>query len=315
MEGAFVHVRHAYVSYKPQSGLKALLGKKVPPVVALSDVSCSFEEGSHTVIFGHVASGKTTLLKMLAGLCVPDQGSVAVAGKRPDANPAGVSGYVSVDQAEGVHETAYEILHEFGVLHQQQHLPAIIGEMASVLGITHILHRSVQECSLGERIKLLIARAAISSAPVVLLDDVADLLGVEETQLILRTVFSGRTVCLTTRSVRVAEELNLPIVLLHQSSLVHSGTKDAIAHETGVARIVDAWVEGMRYDLLRKLRAHPGVLDVRLMPTDQFEGTRVRITLRNSRYMPSLYDLMSTAPLVTIEELPPSLAEILKEIL
>lgn len=315
MEGAFIHVRHAYVSYKPQGGFKTLLGKKKAAISALSDISFSLEEGSHTVIFGAGASGKTTLLKLLAGTIVPDTGSVTVCGKRPDAKTANVSGYVSLEREEGMDDTVYAMLHEFGTAHDKHHLPSRIGEIANMLGIHSILHRNMRELSVTEYLKTGIVRAALSSAPIILLDDVADILGAEDTKGILRTIFPGKTVCVTARNVQIAEDLDLPILLLHKSSMVHSGTRDAIAHEAGVARIVDAWVEGMRYDMLRKLRTHPGVMEVRLMPTDQFEGTRVRITLRNSRYLPSLYNLMSTAPLVSIEELPPSLAEILETIL
>lgn len=313
MEAEFIRVRHAYASYKPTFGFKTLLGKKSDPVIALSDISFSLQQGTHTVVYGASASGKTTLMKLLAGIIIPDSGSVSVHGKRPGSKNA--SGYASLLPEEKNEETIYAMLHEFGDVNGGNHLPSRIGEITQLLGIQNILHRNLDAISLAERARVLIARAALCSAPLVLLDDMADILGAEETKEILRTLFSDRTVCVTTRSVRIAEELDLPILLLHKASIVHSGTRDAIAHEAGVARIVDAWVEGMRYDMLRKLRAHPGVMEVRLMPTDQFEGTRVRITLRNSRYLPSLYNLMSTAPLVSIEEIPPSLAEIINAIL
>lgn len=315
MEAEFIRVRHAYASYKPQGGLKALLGKKKDPIPALSDISFSLQSGTHAVVFGASASGKTTLMKLLAGIIVPDSGSVIVNGARPDAAIIGASGYIGFANEEKSDQAIYAMLHVFGDMHGGKHLPSRIGEIAQLLGIQDILSRTMDSISLGEYARVLIARAALSSAPIILLDDVADILGAEETKEILAAALPNRTVCVTTRSVRIAEDLNLPILLLHKASVVHSGTRDAIAHESGVSRTVDAWVEGMRYDLLRKLRAHPGVMEVRLMPTDQFEGTRVRITLRNSRYLPSLYNLMSTAPLVSIEEIPPSLAEILNTIL
>ncbi len=179
------------------------------------------------------------------------------------------------------------------------------------LGYVSVEHASKSNCSTSEHVLKEVERAAASDAPVILLDDVADVLGVDEVKKLLSTVFAGRCTVIATRSVEIAEQLALPIYLLHGSALAHSGSREAIAHEAGVTRIVDAWVEGLRYDLLRKLRAHPGVLEVRLLPTDQFDGNRIRITLRNSRYLPSLYDVVSQAGLVRIEELPPSLADIL----
>ncbi len=78
--------------------------------------------------------------------------------------------------------------------------------------------------------------------------------------------------------------------------------------------MVDAWVEELRYDLLRSLRSHTGVLEVRIMPTDQFSGNRVRITVRNSRFMPSIYDVISQAAIVRIEEVPASLADVMESL-
>ncbi len=179
------------------------------------------------------------------------------------------------------------------------------------LGYVSAEHAGKGSLSTSERVRKEIEHVVASDAPVVLLDDVADVLGVDEMKKLLSTVFMGRCTIIATRSIEIAEQLMLPIYLLHGASLAHSGSREAIAHEAGVTRIVDAWVEGLRYDLLRKLRAHPGVLEVRLLPTDQFDGNRIRITLRNSRYLPSLYDVVSQASLVRIEELPPSLADIL----
>lgn len=311
MEGAFVEFRHVHASYKEPSGLGALFGKPLPPTVVLKDISFALGSGSQVAIFGSSASGKSTLLKLLSGAMMPDEGTIILNGKKPELSSNTAAGYVSLDHEEPQHETAYELLHAFGIAHQIPNLPASIGEVAQAIGIQHILHRNAYRLSTIERVKVKLARAALSDAPVLLFDDVADVLGAEETKNLLATIFEGRSVFVTTRSVAVAEALNIPILLLHKFSLVHMGTQSEIAHAAGAARVIDAWVEGMRYDLLRKLRAHPGVLSVQLMPTDQFEGTRVRVTIQNSRYLPALYDVLSQAPLIHIEELPVPLSDIL----
>lgn len=48
---------------------------------AISDVSCSFEEGNVYAIVGPSGSGKSTLLSLLAGLDLPTQGEVALDGE------------------------------------------------------------------------------------------------------------------------------------------------------------------------------------------------------------------------------------------
>ncbi|HGL0266851.1 TPA: energy-coupling factor transporter ATPase [Streptococcus pneumoniae] len=45
---------------------------------ALLDVSLTIEDGSYTALIGHTGSGKSTILQLLNGLLVPNQGSVRV---------------------------------------------------------------------------------------------------------------------------------------------------------------------------------------------------------------------------------------------
>lgn len=299
MEGAFVELRHVNASYDD---------------LVLKDISFSLEHGAQIVVFGSAASGKTTLLKLLSGALKPDSGSVIINGKSADAAFGNTAGYASAASNDFAHETVHEMLQDFG---QEQHIenfPAKMGEVAQILGLDTVMQRSIQHLSATEKVKVKLAKAALSDAPVLLLDDIADVIGASEMKVLLATLFLGRTVCITTRNVAIAEALQLPILLLHKLSLVSMGTKNELAHATGAARVVDAWVEGMRYDLLRKLRAHPGVLEVRLVPTNQFDGTCVRVTIRNSRYLPALYDVLSQAPLITIQELPVAFDDILKSL-
>jgi len=306
MDGAFVEFRHVHASYS--------VGRALPHFPVFRDISFSLESGAHVVVFGNGASGKSTLLKLLRGTLVPDSGSVIINGKKAEGTSVSEAGYVSLEQEALKNETVYEALHSYGISQSIEHLPARIGEILQVLGMQLNEQRNISHLSTSEKIKVHLARAALSEAPILLFDDILDVLGVEEMKTLLTTIFRGRTVCVTTRSATMAESLDIPILLLHKFTLVCMGTKNEIAHATGTSRVIDAWVEGMRYDLLRKLRSHPGVLEVRLIPTNQFNGTCLRITIRNSRYLPALYDALSQVPLVTIEELPIPLEDILESL-
>jgi putative ABC transport system ATP-binding protein len=55
-------------------------GRGQARVVALDDVSVEFAAGSFTAIMGPSGSGKSTLLQCAAGLDLPDEGSVEIAG-------------------------------------------------------------------------------------------------------------------------------------------------------------------------------------------------------------------------------------------
>lgn len=60
---------------------KIYQGEKKEEVVALSDVSFQCEEGEFITIVGSTGCGKTTLLRLLAGLEMPSSGTISIAGK------------------------------------------------------------------------------------------------------------------------------------------------------------------------------------------------------------------------------------------
>ncbi|MEX0649969.1 MAG: ATP-binding cassette domain-containing protein [Candidatus Andersenbacteria bacterium] len=312
MSVSFIEVKNVDVSYPGRaSSIQKLLGKSTAGHSALRAVDMKIEQGDHVTLFGPAGSGKTTLLRLLTGTITPDKGLVKVNGISPGSRDSLAAGYISSEESEPAKDTVNEVLYAFGQTHGLSNLPARIGVLVETLEIDHILHRPVAGLSTTERLLINIARAALSDTPLVLLDGVAEELGVENVQHALHQLFSGRTVIVATRFPDIAERLELPILLMHRGTLAHTGTCNDIANAVGCRRTVDVWIEGLRYDLLRNMRRHAGVDEVRLLPTDQFDGQRLRVTLKSSRYLPALYDMVSQAPLVRIEELPASLTDIL----
>lgn len=312
---SFVTVRKVFVDYRTSPGVvKSLLGSAARTHSALRDITFAIDQGAWVTVFGKPGAGKTTLLRTLAGILAPSSGQVVVNGQSPQKSKGIAAGYISRDESGPGQESAHDILYAFGTTHAIANLPARIGEVAEVVGLSPVLHRLASELSTVERLRLNIARAALSASPIVLFDDTADELGVDELKAILHVLFKGRTVIIATRFVATAEALQLPMLLLHGGSLVHTGTCDEIANSLACPRVVDVWIEGLRYDLLRKLRQHSGVIDVRLLPSSRFSGQRLRITLQSARYLPSMYDTISQAPLVKVQELPASLTDILSKL-
>src|SRR2546425_6846151 len=58
------------------------VSKRFGSVVAVNDVSYSVNEGELLALLGPSGGGKTTVLRMIAGLEVPTQGDIFVRGKR-----------------------------------------------------------------------------------------------------------------------------------------------------------------------------------------------------------------------------------------
>ena len=309
---SFIEVRNVDVSYKPAGTmLTKLTGRPSIPHSVLHDVTFSLDGSDQGVLFGETGAGKSTLFRLMAGAIKPSRGTIKINGQKPQAIPHLAAGYVSPEESEPKSESVQQVLFAFTKQHDISSAPARISEVLEILSISHLASRLVNTLSSTERLRVNIARAALSKAPIILLDDVLDQLGAREVKRIISTVFSGRAVLIATRSVQDAEAMNVPIAILHKGKIVHFGHQQEIAGKATCPRTVNAWVEGLRYDLLRSIKALPGVLEVRLVPTDQFEGQRLKVVVQSSRYLPGLYDLVSQAPLIKIEEEPASLREIL----
>lgn len=309
---SFVTVKNLFIeSTGPSAWLK--LFRPAAPHALLSDVSFSLPHGAHVTVFGPEGAGKTVLLRALTGVLKLKRGEVIVNGRPPHAHVL-APGYVSSEESEPNGESGHAILSAFAAARRIPQAAARIADLSDALTMSSFLFLPAKTLSTGERLRLNLARAALSDAPLVLLDDVADHLGTKAVTELTAQLFSGRTVFVTTRHHSIAERLGWPLLLMRRGTLVKSGTLEELAAALSCPRLVDVWVEGLRYDLLRSVRQQTGVLEARLIPTNQFAGQRLRITVRSARYLPSLYDLISQAPLIQVRELPPSLQDIINRL-
>ena len=69
------------------------VSKRFGDFTALNDVSLSVRDGSLTALLGPSGGGKSTLLRVIAGLEQPDEGKVLIGGE--DATPSRPSGATS----------------------------------------------------------------------------------------------------------------------------------------------------------------------------------------------------------------------------
>ena len=312
---SFVEVSHVFAEYGGKASiLKKVTGQSAPEHSILRDVSFSLKMGDRITLFGREGSGKSTLLRLLSGAVTPSRGKIIINGKNPSDVKNLAAGYVSPEESEVSRDSVHTILHSFGKTHGLEYLPARIGELATALNFSDILNRPAGTLSTSQRLRVNLARAALADSPFLILDDTADVLGVPETLRLLSSLFAGRCAIISTRNVATAEQLDLALLLLHGTAVTHRGTRDQIATALSCPRVLDVWVEGLRYDLLRKLKTHAGIVSVRLISTTQYSGQKLRITIHSSRYLPSVYDLISQAPLVRVQEIPPSLEGIMQKL-
>ncbi|MDH4391730.1 MAG: cytochrome c biogenesis heme-transporting ATPase CcmA [Aquabacterium sp.] len=136
--------------------------------------------GTVTWLRGRNGRGKTTLLRLLAGLSTPAAGSMAVQGQpQRAAGPQGRRLWVYIGHQNALKDdlTATEALRFLARLHGLPHDDASLQAALQRMGIAQRRHAVVRTLSQGQRRRVALARLALSGgAPLWLLDEPFDAL-------------------------------------------------------------------------------------------------------------------------------------------
>ena len=148
--------------------------------VAIDELSLHVEKSERLVLFGPSGCGKTTVLRLLAGLEVPEQGAIRIDGRvvasaRKNLVPPEKRnlGMVFQDLALWPHMTVQENL-TFGLNARgiQRHEAEIrVREMLPRVGLKHRIDAKPHQLSGGEQQRVALARALVSRPSILLMDE------------------------------------------------------------------------------------------------------------------------------------------------
>jgi multiple sugar transport system ATP-binding protein len=144
-------------------------------VRALENMSFTVPEGRFFVLFGPSSVGKTTTLRMLAGLVPPDQGRVEIFGKDMANQPIAGRGISMVFQSFALypHLTVFENLayplREERVAETE--IRKRVEETAASLKLTARLQRKPSTLSGGEQQRVALGRSLVRRPRILLLDE------------------------------------------------------------------------------------------------------------------------------------------------
>jgi ABC-2 type transport system ATP-binding protein len=138
--------------------------------LVLHGVSLRVEAGQIAALVGPNGSGKTTMLRILAGVLDPSSGSVSVWGRAPG---HGIAGYVPAgDRMLNWRLTGRENLRFFARIRGAAgDVDSAVVAAAQTTGSVGLLDKRAGECSTGQRRRLILAVAFLGSPPVVLIDE------------------------------------------------------------------------------------------------------------------------------------------------
>ncbi len=268
---------------------KTLIGR-VPgrQVTALDDLNFRVEEGQFYSLLGRNGAGKTTAIKILSTLLLPDSGTGTVAGfdiERQATDVRSVIG-VSVRGERSVYwrQSGRQNLEYFGRLYDLsgRDLKRRVSEMAEVIGLSDRLDDYVERYSMGMKQRLAIGCALIHSPRVLLLDEPTIGLDAASARSLRRFITSDLrerekvSILYTTHYMHEAEEMSDVVGILHEGRIVAEGTPARVKGLVAGQATVELQVRGASADLASSIEQHDGVQAVSVTELDN-DVTSMRI--------------------------------------
>jgi glycerol transport system ATP-binding protein len=149
------------------------ISKKVGPQQWLYDMDLAPNPGAVTVLLGATQAGKTSLMRIMAGLDVPTQGRVRVDGVDVVGQPVRERNVAMVYQ-QFINYPSMKVRDNIASplkLRGDKNVDARVAELAGKLHIEMFLDRYPAELSGGQQQRVALARALAKGAPLMLLDE------------------------------------------------------------------------------------------------------------------------------------------------
>jgi ABC-2 type transport system ATP-binding protein len=254
---------------------------------AVHDVS--FSIGSNTVVgfLGLNGAGKTTILKVLAGLLSPSAGTVRIDGVALDTAPVSFRariGFLPEDPPLYEEMTVSEFLHYVGALRgmSPDRLSQRTLEVIDQCQLNGRANQVIGELSHGYRKRVGIAQAIIHQPKLIILDE--PISGLDPVQIVeMRQVITGLAKgCTVLVSSHILSEISQTcdqILILKDGQLLASGTEKDLAKSLGDGLRLNLELTGDPDAIKALLSARPDVSDFTVQGIVG-EGDKPRVQLQ-----------------------------------
>src|SRR5438876_8759740 len=211
------------------------VGKRFGEIEAVRELTFSIANGEFMVLLGPTGAGKTTTLRMIAGLDYPDQGTISIDGRDATRDPPAARNVAFVFQQYSLypHLSVYDNL-AFPLRSplrrvREAEIEKRVREIARILHIEPKLRNRATELSGGQMQRVAIGRALVRKPSMYLMDEPLSSLDAKlraELRIELKRVQRelGATILYVTHDQTEAMTMASRIGLPEQGELVQFGT-------------------------------------------------------------------------------------------
>lgn len=211
---------------------------------AVNGVNLIVPRGEFFALLGPNAAGKTTTIKIIAGLMKPTSGAARVAGYDVQRDPIEARKRLAyVPDFPFLYEklTPWEFFRFTGQLFQmdETRLESAVRDLAGRFGLEPFLGKSIEGLSHGTRQRVAIVSALLHDPEVFVIDE--PMVGLDPLHArVVKDILKersqrGMTVFVSTHQLSVAEEMADRIGIMHQGRLIALGTRDELRQKSGAS--------------------------------------------------------------------------------
>lgn len=287
----------------------------LPP--ALDNLSAVIDNGKMVGLAGPDGSGKTTLIRLIAGLLHPTLGTITVAGFDTVKEANSISYLIGyMPQKFGLYEdlTVMQNLILYanlrGVLGKERE--EVFGELLDFTALQPFQSRLAGALSGGMKQKLGLACALIQKPSLLLLDEPSvgvDPISRRELWKMVRGLLEeGISVLWSTAYLDEAERCD-SVLLLNEGKILYQGAPEKLNQRVAGRTFILSDIAGSRRSLLTEVLRQPNILD------GVIQGSEIRIVAKEKSDLPIDVSLLSGESQVTIAPAKPRFEDAFIDIL
>jgi ABC-2 type transport system ATP-binding protein len=244
--------------------------------VAVEDLSFTIEPGTMFGLLGPNGSGKTSSIRMMIGITVPDSGSVSLFDRPFTRAALARVGYLPEERGLYKKMNVLDQLIFLGQLHGLS--ASVASRRASLwcerLDIVEAIPKKTEDLSKGMQQKIQFIAALLHDPDLILMDEPFSGLDPVNSFLLMSTLVDlcsiGKAVLFSTHRMDQVEKFCNSIALIHRGQLVLSGSMRQIKSSYPRNRVLIRYEGGdgfLQHPSIEHLKRYNGTVEIKLRPS------------------------------------------------